>query len=50
MQSREDFLSIVGLLFHVTCQVVFVPAEGGGIQNIQSRSKFVVLNYRNLTF
>ena len=39
-------------LFHVTYQVVLVPAEGGArrVQTIQNRSKFVVLNYRNITF
>ena len=36
MPSYDNYPSIVLLVFHVTCQVVFVPVEGGErrVQNI----------------
>ena len=50
MKPCDIFPSIVWLLCHVNCQVVFVPAEGGGasLQNIKNMSKFVVFNYLNI--
>ena len=52
MHYCENVPSIVRLVFHVTCQVVFVPAGGRGASHPEYSEQVKIrgINYINLKF